>query len=296
MPLKSMTGFARTAEQQSGDFRWVWEVKSVNGKNLDLRCRLPAGFEGVEQKLRKLAAQKLGRGNLQVSLTVARAKGATSVEINQDVLTQVVSALNELSVSVEAERPTLDGILSIKGVMEVTEAPLDEEALADRDAALESSFKSALDALVAMRAEEGAKLEAMLLDQLQKVETLTRQAAESADQQPAAIKEKLTEQLAKLLENTSGVSEEKLAHEVALLATKADVTEELDRLEAHISAARDLVALDEPVGRRLDFLTQEFNRETNTICSKASSVELTKIGLDLKAVVDQMREQVQNVE
>ena len=296
MPLKSMTGFARTAEQQSGDFRWVWEVKSVNGKNLDLRCRLPAGFEGVEQKLRKLAAQKLGRGNLQVSLTVARTRGATSVEINQDVLTQVVSALNELSVSVEAERPTLDGILSIKGVMEVTEAPLDEEVLAERDAALEASFANALDALVAMRAEEGAKLEAMLLDQVQKVETLTRQAAESADQQPAAIKEKLTEQLAKLLENTSGVSEEKLAHEVALLATKADVTEELDRLEAHISAARDLVALDEPVGRRLDFLTQEFNRETNTICSKASSVELTKIGLDLKAVVDQMREQVQNVE
>ena len=296
MPLKSMTGFARTPEQQSGDFRWVWEVKSVNGKNLDLRCRLPAGFEGVEQKLRKLAAEKLGRGNLQVSLTVARSKGATSVEINQDILTQVVSALNELAVSVEAERPTLDGILSIKGVMEITEAPLEEEVLADRDAALEASFYTALDALVAMRAEEGAKLEAMLLDQIQKVESLTQQAAESADQQPIAIKAKLTEQLAKLLENVSGVSEEKLAHEVALLATKADVTEELDRLEAHISAARDLIALDEPVGRRLDFLTQEFNREINTICSKASSVELSKIGLELKAVVDQMREQVQNVE
>ncbi len=296
MPLKSMTGFARTPESQEGDFSWVWEIKSVNGKNLDVRCRVPSGLEGVEQKVRQLAASKLGRGNLQVSLTANRMKGAAKVEINQEVLQQVIGVLNDLAVSVEAERPTLDGILSIKGVMEILDAPLDEQELAKRDQALANSFLAALDALVTMRAEEGGKLEAMLLDQLNKVESLSSQAGQTADQQPAAIQERLQAQLEKLLENASSVPEEKLAHEVALLATKADVTEELDRLGAHVSAARDLIALDEPVGRRLDFLTQELNREANTICSKSSSVELTRIGLDLKATVDQIREQVQNVE
>ena len=296
MPLKSMTGFARTPESQAGDSSWVWEVKSVNGKNLDVRCRLPAGFEGMEQKIRQLTAGKLGRGNLQVSLTANRVKGATKVEINQDVLQQVITVLNDLAVSVEAERPTLDGILSIKGVMEVVDSPPDDDVLAARDQALEASFLSALDALVEMRADEGGKLETMLLDQLDRIEALASQAGQTADQQPAAIKARLQSQLEKLLETSASVPEEKLAHEVALLATKADVTEELDRLAAHVSAARDLIALPEPVGRRLDFLTQELNREANTICSKSSSVELTQIGLDLKATVDQIREQVQNVE
>ncbi len=296
MPLKSMTGFARSPEHQAGGFSWVWEVKSVNGKNLDLRCRLPAGFEGWEQKLRQLTASKLGRGNLQVSLTISRERGATTVEVNDEVLRQVISVLNDLSVSVEAERPTLDGILAIKGVMDIVDAQPDEDAVQARDGELEKSYQATLDGLVAMRAEEGGKLETMIRGQLDKAEALSKQASTSAEQQPAAIQARLTAQLEKLLEGGKTLPEEKLAHEVALLATKADVTEELDRLEAHISAARDLIALDEPVGRRMDFLTQELNRETNTICSKSSSVELTRIGLDLKATVDQIREQVQNVE
>lgn len=296
MPLRSMTGFARSPDQEQGDLSWVWEIKSVNGKNLDVRSRFPAGFDGWEQKLRQLASQKLGRGNVQVALTVNRTRGATQIEINEDVVNQVVSVLNKLSQSVDAQRPTLDGILSIRGVMDVVEQPLDDEDIAERDRALEQSFLSTLDGLVQMRATEGAKLETMILDQLQKIEDLSKNAGTVADQQPAAIQERLTSQLAKLLENSSAVSEEKLAHEVALLATKADVTEELDRLSAHVSAARDLISLGEPVGRRLDFLTQELNRETNTLCSKSSSVELTRIGLDLKATVDQIREQVQNVE
>ncbi len=296
MPLNSMTGFSRTAERHSGSFSWVWEIKSVNGKNLDLRCRLPAGLEGWEQKLRQLAGAKLGRGNLQVSLTLNRQQGGTTVQVNQEVLGQIISTLNDLALSVEAERPRLDGILSIKGVLDVVETPTDEDELAARDQALESSFQEALDRLAAMRAEEGKKLEGMITEQLDRVEALAGQAAETADQQPAALQARFTEQLDQLLGGAKPVPEDRLAHEVALLATKADVTEELDRLSAHVSAARDLVALKEPVGRRLDFLTQELNRETNTICSKSSSLELTRIGLDLKAVVDQIREQVQNVE
>ncbi len=290
-----MTGFAR-ADGALGAVSWHWELKSVNGRGLDVRCRMPQGLEALEQKARAAVSAKLARGNCQLSLNLVREQDGRAIRINHDVLDALVAAANDLKGKVEAEAPTLDGLLALKGVVEIAEP---EETDEERDALTEAilaSLKTTLDDLVQARAQEGSKLHNLLAGQIDQVETLTDQARKSPVRDAEAIKTRLTEQVAKLLESTSALDPDRLHQEAVLLAAKADIQEELDRLDAHVAAARDLLAGDGPHGRKLDFLTQEFNREANTLCSKANDTSLTSLGLEMKAVIDQMKEQVQNIE
>ncbi|ABS64959.1 domain of unknown function DUF1732 [Parvibaculum lavamentivorans DS-1] len=295
MSLNSMTGFARV-EGAAGPARWHWEMRSVNGKGLDARLRLPAGMDALEAPLRTELARHLKRGNCQITLTIDRASDAVPLRVNKEALRVVLDAIADLQQTMEVMPPRPEGILALKGVLESAETVEEsDEAKQAFEAALIESFKAAAAALAAARAQEGAKLEAILRAQVDEIERLTREAAACPAAAPEAIRARLAAQVNDLL-GASSVSEERLSQEVALLATKADIREELDRLMAHVSQARELIDGSEAVGRRLDFLTQEFNREANTLCSKASDVSLTRIGLDLKTVIDQLREQIQNVE
>jgi len=294
--LSSMTGFARV-DGRTGDWSWSWEARSVNGKGLDIRLRMPPGFEAVEPPARQRAAQHLRRGNVTLNLTANRLQGAVSWKINTEALEQVLAFLPELQRRLPDAAPsTLDGILALRGILESAE---DVQSVAPDDvlqAALVEGLERTLAALTGMRREEGARLSTLLASQLDHIEQLCEQAASLAATQPTALRDRLLEQLRALLESSPPLPEDRLVQEVALLAAKADVREELDRLGAHVEAARALVAAREPVGRKLDFLCQEFNREANTLCSKSTLVPLTRVGLDLKAAVEQMREQVQNLE
>ncbi len=296
MGLSSMTGFARV-EGRTGDWAWSWEARSVNGKGLDIRLRIPPGFEGIELPARQRATQLLRRGNVTLNLTAARMQGQAAWKINIEALEQVLAFLPELRRRVhDATPPSLDGILGLRGVLESVEnVPLagPDETL---QAALVDGLDSTLAAMVDMRRDEGGRLAVLLAGQLDDIEALCGQAGGLAATQPVALRDRLLEQVRALIESSPPLPEDRIIQEVALLAAKADVREELDRLHAHIEAARALVAAVEPVGRKLDFLCQEFNREANTLCSKSTLVPLTRIGLDLKAAVEQMREQVQNIE
>ncbi|GAK44681.1 conserved protein [Tepidicaulis marinus] len=296
MSLSSMTGFARVEGALDGA-RWHWELRSVNGKGLDLRLRLPSGFDALEPKLKAIAQSAMKRGNVQANLQLTRENAANVPRLNEDVLKGVLAAVSRLrDHQIYLSDSTAEGILSLKGVMEMGEAEETEEARAALEEALAASFAEAVKALASARDEEGAKLGALLEAQVKRIEELTGEAAASPAASAEAMRERLKRQVEELLGASPSLNEERLAQEAALLATKADVREELDRLGAHVEQARDLLASDEPVGRRLDFLTQEFNREANTLCSKAADVALTRIGLELKTVIDQLREQVQNVE
>lgn len=296
MPLNSMTGFARV-EGASGAARWHWELRSVNGKGLDARFRLPFGLDRLDARLRAELARQLRRGNCQITLTMDRGAEASPLRINRDALHTVVEAVAELRRTMETSPPRPEGILALKGVLENAEDVEEtEEERAALDEALVASFTEAVSALARARAEEGAKLETVLSGQIDLVEKLTASAASSPAASPEALKARLAAQVSELLGASPALPEDRLVQEAAILATKADIREELDRLAAHVAQARELLASDEPVGRRFDFLTQEFNREANTLCSKAADVSLTRIGLELKAVIDQFREQIQNVE
>ena len=290
-----MTGFART-EGEEGGLAWAWEVKSVNGKGLDLRLRLPPGHDHLELPLRNLAAARLKRGNVSVSLALEKRAAAASLRINRAVLDQVVALLRGLEGEIDAAPPRLDGLLAIRGVVETAEEAETPELRERRDAALLGSAERALESLVVTRAAEGARLADILARRLDEIAALVHDAETSAAAQPAALKARLKELVAALLETGAALPEERLAQEAALLVGRADVREELDRLTAHIAAARDLLAEGVGVGRRFDFLCQEFNREANTLCSKSADLELTRIGLALKSSIEQLREQVQNVE
>ncbi len=290
-----MTGFAR-ADGVLGAVTWHWEIKSVNGRGLDVRCRMPQGLEGLEQKARAAVSAKLARGNCQLSLNLVREQDGRAIRINRDVLDALVIAANDLKGKIEAEAPTLDGLLALKGVVEIAEPEETDEEREALASAILSSLEATLDELVKARAQEGSKLQDLLVGQIDQVEDLTNQARRSPVRSPEAIKERLNEQVAKLLESTSTLDPDRLHQEAVLLAAKADIQEELDRLDAHVAAARDLLAAKGPHGRKLDFLTQEFNREANTRCSKANDTSLTSLGLEMKAVIDQMKEQVQNIE
>ena len=281
MSLISMTGFAR-ADGALGNARWHWELRSVNGKGFDVRFRLPQGFEALEARLREELGKHVKRGNCQASLTIDKTASASAVRVNEEALRAVLEAVTRLQRDIELMPPRPEGILALKGVLETGEAEVeDDDARAAMQAAVFKTFAEAAAGLAAARAEEGQKLADILTEQLARIE---------------AMRARLKSQVSELLAASPALSEERLAQEAALLATKADVREEIDRLGAHISQARELLRSGEPAGRRLDFLTQEFNREANTLCSKAADVALTRIGLELKAVVDQLREQVQNVE
>ena len=293
MSMASMTGFARAEGDELG-ISWVWELKSVNGKSLDLRIRLAPGFDALESALRAVLAQRFRRGNISAALAVTRT-GPAALRVNRDALAQLVSLMNELAGEINAAPPRLDGLLALRGIVETVED--DEEAVIEsRRSAVFGSWETALDRLAAARAEEGARLALLLRDQLEEMAAFVRAAAACAAAQPEAIRERLNKMLASLTDLVPGLPEERVAQEMALLVTRSDVREELGRLHAHIEQARDLLQQGEAVGRRLDFLCQELNREANTLCSKSADIELTRIGLSLKAAVEQFREQVQNIE
>ncbi len=296
MALTSMTGFAES-RGSNGGLRWRWEVRSVNGRGLDLRFRIPAGFEGVESGARTLAGERFKRGSLQAVLTVAAEEGGKGFRVDPAALADAVKIAKRIAAETGLAPARVDGLLALKGVVVQEEgAALDDEARLKRDAALLDSLKDALDLLGAARAREGAKLEAVLSSQVGEIEARMADARALAADQPLVLRDRMLAQLAELMAPGMNLPEERIAQEVALLATRADLREELDRLGAHCKEARSLMSVPGPVGRKLDFLAQEFNRETNTLCSKSSDIALTRVGLALKAVIDQFREQIQNVE
>ena len=294
MTLASMTGFAR-AEGGNGSSNWTWEVRSVNGRGLDVRCRLPAGFDGLEGRVRALAGERFKRGNINVNLTVSRAEGVGEVSVNHQVLEQITEVAKEIGKAAGVE-PPLQGILGVRGVLEFKEADESEDQRQAREEAVTATLETAFDELVKVRRGEGAHTARVLSEALDELQKLVGEARTGAATQVETIRARIAKQVEELMAASAGLPEERLVQEVALLAGKADVREELDRLDAHVVAARELLAGDGAVGRRLDFLSQEFNREANTLCSKSSDLDLTRIGLDLKTVIDRFKEQVANVE
>ncbi|WP_341235246.1 YicC/YloC family endoribonuclease [uncultured Sulfitobacter sp.] len=295
--IRSMTGFA-SANGALAPHSWGWELRSVNGKGLDLRLRVPDWVDGLEAGLRKQLGADIARGNVSCNLRIARDENTGGLTVNAAQLETVLEALQQIEAramdaGVSLAPSKASDIVTMRGVLEQATTVDDVETLAKT---LLAEFATVLADFNAMRAREGAALEQVLQTQLAEVEALTGQAASLAEQRKAEMAQTLQRNLARVLDNTEGVEAGRLAQELALIAVKADVTEEIDRLYAHVSAARDLLGQGGAVGRKLDFLMQEFNREANTLCSKAQNTELTRVGLALKAVIDQMREQVQNVE
>lgn len=295
MGLASMTGFAR-ADGALADARWAWEIKTVNARGLDVRVRMPGGLDAVEAQARAAIAARLVRGTCNATLTVTREGALPIVKVNEPVLESLVAALGVLKSRIEATPPSLDGLLAVKGVIEVAEPEADEAARTAEAKAILKTLDAALDQLEAARRGEGDALERVLNERLDTIERLTKQVEQHPARQPEAIRDKLSEQVQALLGAAPMLDRDRLHQEAVLLATKADVREELDRLYAHVNAARELLKEGKAVGRRLDFLSQEFGRESNTLCSKSNHVSLTAVGLELKSVVEQFREQVQNVE
>ena len=295
MALSSMTGFAR-GHGAAGAYAWGWEIKSVNAKGLDIRFRLPPGWDAIEVAARARATQALSRGTVYCNLTVTRQGVAPTVKINEPVLNAVIATLDQLTGRLDAAAPTLDGILALKGVMEVTEEDESEDEHRAAEAAILTGFDAALADLDAMRRHEGDTLGKLLSTRLEEIAALTARAEAAPGRKPDAIKARLAAQVATLIEASQRFDSDRLYQEAIMLATKADIREELDRLSAHVAQAQKLIAEGGPAGRRLDFLAQELNREANTLTAKANEVELTNIGLQLKSVVEQFREQVQNLE
>jgi uncharacterized protein (TIGR00255 family) len=293
-----MTGFARKEGSLDG-FSWTWELKSVNGRNLELRTRLPGGYDALESFARNAAAEILKRGNVNAALTVNLQEKTGTFRINEAALAQVEKLVADLQKRLDAAPPRLDGLLALRGILEVEDSTPTPELMEQRIQALQQSLVEALKQLHIMRHVEGKRLLALIDGHLNEIERLCGAARDIAAGQPENLRKRLLEQLADLLSASgpaASLSEDRLAQEVALLATKADVREELDRLAAHVHATRDLLTAGGPVGRKLDFLCQEFNREANTLCSKAADLALTNIGIDLKATIEQLREQIQNIE
>lgn len=295
MALSSMTGFARS-HGTSGPYAFEWELKSVNAKGFDFRMRLPSGWDDIEPLARKSATERLSRGTVYANLTVKRADAAGSVRINEDVLATIVKLSADVAARTGATPPSVDGLLGIKGVIEVAEPVTDEaEEQAARQAVI-ASFEQALAALADMRKREGTTLGQVLAQRMDEIEALSKAAEAAPGRRPDAIKARLAEQIALLLETSERFDPDRLHQEALLIAAKADIREELDRIASHVTQARELLAKGGAVGRRLDFLAQEFNREVNTCCSKSNDLELTNTGMQMKNVVEQFREQVQNLE
>jgi uncharacterized protein (TIGR00255 family) len=307
--VTSMTGYAR-AEGRCAipglpvPFNWVWEAKSVNGKGLDIRIRVPAGFDSLELAVRQAAGAVLSRGSLTVGLQVTSDTSGAVPKLNEPLLDAAIAlamkkaaALPSRALGTIIAPARLDGLLALRGVLDSTETiSLDAGVLAARDKSLLAGAAAAFDRLTASRRDEGARLAPVMGGHLDEIDRLCVEARDVAALQPVALQTRVTQALAELLGAVPALSPDRLAQEVALLALKADVREELDRLTAHVSQARELLAKGEPCGRKLEFLSQEFNREVNTLCSKSTDLTLTRLGLGLKAAVDQFREQIQNIE
>jgi uncharacterized protein (TIGR00255 family) len=290
-----MTGFARS-HGSSGPYAFEWELKSVNAKGFDFRMRLPPGYDDIEQVARKRAADALSRGTVYANLNVRRANALSSVRINEDVLNSILRVAADLAGRIDAVAPSIDGLLAIKGVIEVVEPDSDEAEDKAVRVAIDVAFAEALENLVAMRKREGATLGQILLLRMDEIEVLAKAAEAAPGRRPEAIKARLSEQVAALLAASDRFDPERLHQEAVMIAAKADIREELDRIASHIAQAREMLGKGGAVGRRLDFLAQEFNREVNTCCSKSNDLELTNTGLAMKNVVEQFREQVQNLE
>ncbi|WP_171176521.1 YicC/YloC family endoribonuclease [Ruegeria sp. HKCCD8929] len=295
--IRSMTGFA-SAKGELGAYSWSWELRSVNGKGLDLRLRVPDWLEGLEAALRGTLGKAIARGNVTLSLRLARSEEGGALTLNHSAMAVALDAVAEVEEAARTRGVTLApsraaDLLALRGMMEAGAGTDDGAALV---AKLKSEFDPLVRAFLDMRETEGAALAEILEGQIGQIEALSTQAATLAEARKEQMAETLRSNLARVLDNADGADPERVAQELALIAVKSDVTEEIDRLAAHVKAARDLLQKGSPVGRKLDFLMQEFNREANTLCSKSQNAELTAVGLELKTVIDQMREQVQNVE
>lgn len=292
--INSMTGFAAAAGA-SGNGRWSWEIKTVNAKGLDIRLRVPPGFDAVEMEARKMIGARLVRGTCHATLTVFREVAPSQVRINTEVLASLVQALHTLTVPPTIRPASLNGLLAVRGVVESFEPAPDEAAAAAMRTDTIGGLGQVLDALTAMRADEGRALLAVLLERIDAIARLTQQAERAPQRQPSAVQDKLAHTIATLSDRFK-LDPDRLHQEALILAAKADVREELDRLAAHVAAVRALLDADQAVGRRLDFLAQELGREANTFCAKVNDAALTAIGLELRVEIEQFREQVQNIE
>ena len=301
--MNSMTGFARVDGAHEG-YQWVWECRSVNGRGLELRSRIPQGYDDLEINIRKKISKKLARGNINLNLTIRHDGGDRDFNLQHGALENVISILSEVEdtaarAGLALEKPSSVDILQVRGVFEARENDLSEDARKVLQNAIEDSFDSVLEQLAKARQDEGVALFQIIEGQLEQIKKLTDEARNMADGLAEQIRDRLTKQVEDLLAGhdlSKEVPQERIAQEITLLIVKADICEELDRLDAHCSAAQDLLFLNEPMGRKFDFLVQEFNREANTLCSKAATIELKNTGLALKTVIDQMREQIQNIE
>lgn len=292
----SMTGYARI-QGHDALLGWVWEIKTVNARGLEIRTRFPSGFDGLDIPVRDAVQKRLARGSVTISLGVTPVIGKPAFAVNETLLAYYAEVAARAASASGLAPAAIDGLMGLKGVIEAAESG--ETDLPDETSlrpALMESFAEALAAVLTMRGDEGARLAVVLQGQLDEIDALVIQAEGCAVLDPAAIRERLRQQVATLIEAAPTLSDERLLQEAALIAAKADVREELDRLKAHLAAAREMLSSPQAVGRRLDFLCQEFNREANTLCSKAGAVDLSRIGMALKAVIEQFREQVQNIE
>lgn len=294
MALSGMTGFGR-AEGALGDWSWSVEARSVNGRNLDVRFRGPPGFDSLDRLAREGAQQRFQRGQVTVGIQAKRIEGAAAIQINIEQLERYISAGSAYVATGLAAQPRMDGLLALRGVIEAADASEDPEALAAVEAAMAASLAQALDGLLQGRREEGQVLTRVLNTLTDRIEQLVTEATSLAEGQPQVIRDRFARRMSELAGDTPGL-EERIVQEAAAMAVKADVREELDRLAGHVEGARAMLSGDGAVGRKLDFLTQEFMREANTLCSKSALGALTTVGLDLKATIEQFREQVQNVE
>ncbi len=295
MSISSMTGFARTEGTENG-YSWSWEIRSVNARSLDARFRLPPGMERLEVRLKPEVTSKFQRGNISATLSLVRPPKQTSLSVNTNVLKQVLDLASDIAGRIKANPPTIDGLLSVRGVLDTVDEEESNEDRAMLDEAIVLSFGNGLDSLGENREQEGKRLADIVKGHVDEIEALAGRAVAAAAASPAAIEKRLREQVRALIKDDPSLPEERIAQEVALLVAKGDIREELDRLTAHVEAARELLQSNEQIGRPFDFLCQEFNREANTLCSKAADIELTRIGLDLKASIERLREQIQNIE
>ncbi|MDC0081158.1 YicC family protein [Emcibacteraceae bacterium] len=295
MTLSSMTGFGRS-NNSFENYSWVWELKSVNGKGLDLRTRIPQGFDTLDNHVKSVAKKVLFRGTLNILLQIKKDGVETVLNVNEDVLNKLIIIAKDAAIKHNLPMPSIDNLLTIRDVLEVNNDDTPDYTEKGRNKAVMLSFDEALKSLISSREEEGAATYCMLSLILDDINRLLSEAEVIGLKQPELLKEKYEKKLGSLFDNKQDIDQDRLAQEIVLLALKSDIKEETDRLNAHIVSARKLLLTNGPVGRKLEFLTQEFNREINTLCSKSSDIRLTNIGLSLKASIDQFREQVLNVE
>ena len=295
MSLKSMTGFARTSGHRP-PWAWAWEIKAVNAKGLDVRLRLPPGFDRIEAEARAKLTGGLARGTVYATLTAQREVTTPQVRINTEILGALVEAVANMPSNPNMRLASLDGLLGVRGVVEVTDAADDETILAEAAAAALKGLEGALKELVQARQTEGAALQAVLNARVERIAALTQGAEDCPGRKVEAVKARLAQVIALLTDASPALDPARLHQEALLMAAKADVREELDRLKTHVAAARELLASDAPAGRKLDFLAQEFAREANTLCSKSNDAALTSLGMELRVEIEQFREQVQNIE